>query len=148
MLLRPHCPGFTLIEMLMVLSTLGVLAAIGIPVYYTLQGRNDSDVAVQTVVLSLRRAQLLSEGSSGDSVWGVHAATGTVTIFRGANYASRTIAYDEANDLSPAITPSGLTDVTYSKVYGLPSATGTMTLTSKADGTRTITINTKGTVSY
>jgi len=140
--------GFTLVEMLIVLALLGAIAAVGIPVYYTIQGRNDADVAVQSIALSLRRAQLLSEGSSGDSVWGVHMATGTVTVFRGASYASRATSFDEVNDLSPAITASGVNDVTYSKVYGLPSATGTMLLTSKADGTRTITINTKGGVSY
>ena len=134
--------------MLVVLALLGAIAAVGIPVYYTIQGRNDADVAVQSIALSLRRAQLLSESSSGDSVWGVHMATGTVTVFRGASYVSRTTSFDEVNDLSPAITASGLNDLTYSKVYGLPSATGTMLLISRADGTRTITINTKGTVSY
>ena len=146
--LKSFKKGFTLVEMLLVLTAISVLAGIGIPVYYTIQGRNDMDMSVQTAVLSLRRAQLLSTGSSGNSVWGVYFATGTATVFRGTSYISRNTTYDEVNDIGTTTAPSGLNNITYSKVYGRPSVTGTITIRSTANETRNITINQKGTISY
>jgi prepilin-type N-terminal cleavage/methylation domain-containing protein len=61
---------------------------------------------------------------------------------------TRDTSYDETYQTSSAITPSGLTEIVFNKMTGLPKSTGTITLTSTNGETRTITINSEGQVSY
>ena len=140
--------GFTLLEVLLSVAALSTIAGIGIPVFQSFQVRNDLDVAAVTVAQSARRAQILAEASDGDSNWGVEVAPGAVTLFKGDTFAARDAAYDETFVLPGTITASGLTDIVFAKMTGLPSAVGTLTLTSTINEVRLITFNAKGTVSY
>lgn len=130
------------------MAVLAVLAAVGLPVYQSLQVRNNLDIAVETVVQGGRRAQVLSIASDGDATWGIRVQTGSAIIFKGATYVARDSAYDEITELSGGITPSGLTEIVYAKLSGLPNATGTITLTGSNNETRTITINAKGVADF
>lgn len=71
-----------------------------------------------------------------------------MTLFKGASYVARDVVYDEVFDVPTSITPSGVSEIVYTKFTGLPSVTGTVTLTSNTNETRSITINAKGTASY
>jgi hypothetical protein len=119
-----------------------------IPSYNVLQVRNDLDVATISMVGSLRRAGTLSQVGSGDSVWGVYTATGSILIYKGASYSSRDANYDETTTISPTIVISGLNDISFSKMYGIPNKTGTTTFTSIRNQIRNVTINQKGVVDY
>jgi prepilin-type N-terminal cleavage/methylation domain-containing protein len=57
--------GFTLIEILLSVALIGILAGLSLPVYQAFQVKNDLSVAVDTVVQSMRRAQMLSRASQG-----------------------------------------------------------------------------------
>jgi len=140
--------GFTLLEVLLSVATITVIAGIGIPVYQSLQVRNDLDIAAITTAQSLRRAQTLSTAVDGDTSWGVRVQSGSITLFRGANYTSRDINFDELFDMPTSIAPSGLQEVVFTKFSGEPQATGTVVLISNTNETRNITINAKGMVSY
>jgi prepilin-type N-terminal cleavage/methylation domain-containing protein len=140
--------GFTLLEVMLSMAVLAVLAAVGFPIFQSLQVRNDLDIAVQTVVQSGRRAQMLSVASDGDATWGIRIQTGSTVVFKGPSYAARDISSDEISDLSGSIVPSGLTEIVYSKLNGFPGATGTLTLTGSNNETRSITINSKGVASF
>lgn len=140
--------GFTLLEVLLTISAITIIAGMAIPVYQQLQVRNDLDIAATTIAQSMRRAEILAQASDGDTSWGVNVASGLVTIFQGANYAGRNSSFDETFDVPTSITPSGISEVVFAKFSGLPTATGTATLTSNSNETRNITINAKGMVSY
>lgn len=140
--------GFTLIEMILSVTIIGIMTAIIVPIYYSFQVRNDLDIAATTTAQSLRRATLLSQAVDGDTSWGVKIQTGNITLFKGISYVVRDITYDEVSNLPTSITPSGLSEIVFTKFLGLPVSTGTVTLTSNANETRTITINAKGMVSY
>jgi len=140
--------GFTLIEVLLSIALITVLAGVAVPTYFTLFAKNDLDVAKNQVAQSLGRAAFLSLSSDGDTTWGVKILTGSVIIFKGANYAGRDVDYDEIYSISSSIIISGLTEFVFNKLTGLPQTTGSITLTSVNGDTRTITINSKGTVSY
>jgi len=142
--------GFTLIELLLSVAIMGVIFGIGVPVYQSLQSSDDLDRAAASVAHAWRRAQGLARANQGDQLWGVHVATGQLTLFQGANYAGRIVAQDEITDIPATITPSGFTDAVFSKMFGLPGVIGpttTLTLTS-SNGTRTLTLTPKGTVLY
>lgn len=140
--------GFTLIELLISIALVSVVTVAAIPIYREVQSRNDLDIAANTVAQTIRRAQVLAQGMDGDTSWGVNAAAGAVTLFRGASFAARDTAYDEVFDVPSVITPSGLTEVVLTKFTGAPITTGTLTLTGLQSEARTITINAKGTITY
>lgn len=139
--------GFTLIEMLLSVALIGALAGLSLPFSLRLAGKSDLDIAMITASQSFRRAQVLATASDGDTSWGLNVQSGSITLFKGASYASRDTTVDEVFTLSTSITPSGLTEVVFNKFTGLPQSTGTLTLTTNSDS-QTITLNAKGVVSY
>lgn len=147
-LLNRSTSGFTLIETLLVVAVLSILTGLSVPLFQQTQVQNDLDTSVLTLTQSLRRAQLLSQAVEGDATWGVSVQSGGITLFKGASYAARDPLLDESFSLAASLTPSGLSEVVYSKLDGLPLATGTVTLTSTANQTKSVTINAKGTLSY
>ncbi len=143
------CAGFTLIEVLLALALVALLVGVSLPIYYTLFAKNNLDIAKNQVAQSLGRASFLSSASDGDMTWGVKILLGSVIVFKGTNYATgRDATYDEEYATSSAVIPSGLTEVVFNKMTGLPQTTGTIILTSTNGEVRTITINNKGAVSY
>jgi prepilin-type N-terminal cleavage/methylation domain-containing protein len=140
--------GFTMIEILLSFAIIGIISGMTIPMYRTFMIRNDLDVAVSTVAQNLRRAQALAESSDGDMTWGVHVGVGGILIYKGPSYVLRDTLFDENTSIPTSIVPTGLSEIVFSKVTGIPQATGTFILTSQANEERTITINEKGTVEY
>ena len=140
--------GFTLLEVLMSIAIITSLAAVSLPVFQSFQVRNDLHVAATTVAQSFRRAQTLAQASDGDISWGLKVQAGSIVIFKGVNYAGRDASYDEIFDLPGDITPTGLGEVVFAKFTGDPSTTGTVTLTSSTNETISLTLNSRGTISY
>jgi prepilin-type N-terminal cleavage/methylation domain-containing protein len=143
-----YSKGFTLLEVLLSIALITVLAGVSLPVYYTLFSKNDLDVAKNQVAQSLNRASFLSQASVGDTTWGVKVLEGSVIIFKGTNYSSRDASYDEIYGISSSIIPSGLSEVVFSRMTGFPGSVGGIILTSANGETKTITINSKGSISY
>ncbi len=136
--------GFALIEIVLSLAALGLVLSIGAPVYLSLQTRNDLDTSASALVQNYRRAQSLARASRGDSPWGVSVGSTSITLFKGASWASRDQSYDEETPLSASITPSGLLSVVFAKFTGIPNATGTTTLTASIGETRSVFLNARG----
>jgi len=139
--------GFTLIEMLLSVVLISVIAGIGIPIYYSFQQRNELDVTAQVIAQTLRSAQLHARAMDGTDGWGVYVTTGTITLYKGTNYATRADSQDTNTSFTSAIMVSGLQDINFTPLLGEVQTTGTLILTSKANENRQISINEKGTVS-
>lgn len=140
--------GFTLLEVLLSLSVVAVLSGLLIPAYILLQGRNDLDLAAQSVAAQLNRAQTLSQAVANDEQWGVYVQEGSSTLFQGSDYASRSAAFDEIIELSGNIDVSGTQEFVFAKLTGETEGPGSFTLISGNNETREITINEKGVVEY
>lgn len=140
--------GFTLLEVLLSVALITILAGVSLPIYYTLFSKNDLDVAKNQVAQSLGRASFLSQASVADTTWGVEILQGSIVIFKGANYSGRDASYDEMYPISSSIVPSGLSEVVFYRMTGFPESIGAIILTSTNGETKTITINSKGSVSY
>lgn len=140
--------GFTILEILLVISVFGILTAISIPGLSSLFIRNNLDIAHTTVVNTIHRAQALSQAVDGDSGWGVKIQTTDITLYKGSSYAARDIDFDEKFPLDSTLSVSGLTEINFNKFIGDTANVGVATLTSSTGETRTVTINSKGGVDW
>ncbi len=140
--------GFSLIEVLLSIAILSILVGIGAPRYHVLSVRNDLDIAINTIAQKAHRAQVLSEAASSNITWGVYIKSGSITLYKGASYAARDTTADEIALLPTTITPSASTEMLFQKITGTLTAPVSLTLNSTTNESRTISINTKGTVSY
>ena len=139
--------GFTLIEVVLSIAIVVLIFGIAAPVYQDYQIRNGIDTSVNVIIENLRRAQALSMAVDGDSAWGVNIAAGLITLFKGTSFATRDPAFDDSSEMLFVISPSGLTEVVFSKLNGFPNGVGAFTL-SVAGNVRTISINEKGMLTY
>ncbi len=138
--------GFTLIELILSMALIATLAGITAGVYYATQVKNGLDIAATTLAQGLRRAQSLAQVGSSDSSWGVYVQAGSITLFKGATYATRDTTQDEVAAFASNITASGSKEVDFTKFSGDPTSAATFTFTTLAD-TKTVTVNPKGMVS-
>jgi prepilin-type N-terminal cleavage/methylation domain-containing protein len=126
--------GFTLVEVILVISAIGVMSSLSIPMYRNYEVRNDLDTATQHVIQGLSRAKLLSQAGAEDSEWGFFVPAGT--LYKGLSYEVRDTASDEIYPMPSSISVSGtILEVSYSKLMGEPSQTGIIELVT-IDGER------------
>lgn len=140
-----------MLEVLLTMALLAILAGFSMPVAYQWLHYNEADIAAATIAQNLRRAQALSRANDGDASWGVAvdpSDNDQIILFQGSSYATRTTAFDEAFDLSPIITVSGVSEVVFDQLTGETADTGTITLTTVNSQTRAITVNAYGAVGY
>lgn len=140
--------GFTMVELLLSVGIISMLAGLSLPLYASFYNRTNLDTATDQVAHALRRAQTFSRAANGDTTWGVRVQSGSAVVFKGATYAARDATYDEIISLNN-ITPTGLSEVVFTKLYGVPSTTGTITLTETTiNESKAIELNVKGLVTY
>lgn len=113
---------------MLVLGMLAVLAGSAVPTYMEYRIRSDLYNAAEQVGQSLSRARILAQSGKGGTAWGVHVSHGI--LFAGNSYAERDAKRDERYVLPLNVQISGLTEVAFSSMEGVPSATGTIVLTS------------------
>lgn len=143
--------GFTLLEILLTVTIIGIIAGISLPLMQSFQNKNDSDIAANILAESWRRAQLLSQAVDGDASWGVKVQSGSITLFKGASYVARDAAWDEDFQISSSLLIGGTIlngEVVFTKFTGLPGVTGTIIFTTLNNETKTVTLNAKGMVEY
>lgn len=139
--------AFTLVEFLLVIAIIAILLTLTIPLGISFYKRQQLDVTTEGVIQALRRAQLKAM-SQADYSFGIYLGsgqTGQYILFRGSSYGSHDD--EEIFDISENISFSGLSEVVFSKLEGIPSATGDIVLTSDGD-TETININEVGRINY
>ena len=139
--------GFTLIELVLSIACIGIVFTMSMPVLQNFITRNDRSVTTQRIASMLRQASNYSRSGKNDSQWGVRISSTSAVLFKGTSYAARDATYDETSTVPGGLALGGLTEVTFTKLYGAPNTTGTVTVTSN-NHTETITLNAKGLITY
>lgn len=141
--------GFTLLELIIVVAISFIIGITAVPFYSNFFTQNAVSNSTDQLVAELRKAQIYSiTGKQGGS-WGVNYnytnGTGTITLFKGASYATRTTAFDENFFVYSPATVSGFTTVTYMHATGTPSAVQTITVLDN-NNSHLVTVNALGVV--
>ncbi|MBI4084638.1 MAG: hypothetical protein HY431_01910 [Candidatus Levybacteria bacterium] len=138
--------GFTFIELILSISFVLILSVLAVPFYSRFFTQNDVANTADVLVGSLRKAQLYSMMGKQNGTWGVNYSSNTITLFQGSTFATRNSALDEKFRVNSAVTITGLTQLTFVRITGMPSATPTIAVSGNSN-TKTITINRQGVVS-
>jgi len=135
--------GFTLLELLLVITAAVLVAAFTIPTGIRFFQIQLLDEATSDILGVVRRAQSQAVFQKNDSVFGVRFLPSSYVLFQGSSYALRVQSEDETFSLGGGITATGVDEVVFGKLTGLPNATSTITITSGSD-MQTLDINSQG----
>lgn len=136
--------GFSALELLMVVAVIAVIAGLGMPMYHVYKIRSDLNLAVEQAEQALRRAQLLSQTGYEDDVWAYRPDAGI--LFKGESFSARNTESDIAYPVPQSVTVSGLPEVVYSRIYGVPGAVGDIIFTAKNGEQRILTVRAEHTL--
>ncbi|HEX9008081.1 MAG TPA: prepilin-type N-terminal cleavage/methylation domain-containing protein [Patescibacteria group bacterium] len=135
--------GFTIIELIIVVSLVGILTGVATPFLSAFILRDNWHVASDRIVSELRKAQAYAmDGKTvaGSNVWGVCMIGNTFRLFNGnCNSPNQNEDYLIPNGVSI----TGLTTLTFGNLRGEPSTTSFLNISTNL-GTTTITLNAAG----
>ncbi len=151
--------GFTLIEVIIVIAILTVLITVSITSLYSIQRKSDLDNGIQEFVIILKLAQNKTLSSDNSSQYGVYLDASVFPnkyiLFKGSNYASRNVSYDQIYFLSQTVEFFGINlnggnEIVFDKLTGKTQQPGSVVLRLKADTsqTKTVYISSSGTVDF
>jgi prepilin-type N-terminal cleavage/methylation domain-containing protein len=140
-------PGFTLVELLVVIAATGILIALTVPVGLRFYERNLVADTARNLQSVLWRARTYAIAARNDQPAGVRILPGQFVLFQGASYASRTASLDEIFSYEDVVTVTGtVSEIVFSKLYATSTASGTMQVIGNAGTSLNVTISPAGRV--
>lgn len=143
--------AFTIIEVVIVVGIIAILAGLSGPAANIFLSRNEVNTEALKITDALRRARAQSMYAVQDSVWGVHFTSTDYTVFRGSSYNPADV-YNDTFILPGILTISTITingsgsDIIFDRIAGTTSTFGTTTVQNDAAESRTIVVNSGGTI--
>ncbi len=143
--------GITLVESLVVISIIGILAAIVSPQFAKIKENQVLKNAGSYILATLNKAHSQTLASLNSSEYGVHFQSDKVVIFRGTIYIPNDVNNESIDLITPAIisnvilggVSSTTGDVYFSRLSGVPNKIGTITI-STTSYSKIITISAAG----
>lgn len=139
--------GFTAVELIIVVAIFAISAAVSLPFAARFQQSQTLGTLQEQIAHTLRRAQHRAVTGERDSAWGVKFQPGEYVLYAGNSYANRLPALDDSHSVAPSYTFSGMSEVTFRKIWGSTMTGGTLTISGGSAGAKHIQINTAGSIS-
>lgn len=131
--------GFSLVEMLIVVATIGALTSLSLALFETFLGSSSTHLTADKLIDALGHARISSLSQKQDGVWGVKLLPmeQKAVVFLGSSYAARNAAFDTEFPYEDGVSvvsqlgpPPGADEVVFSGDTGTPSAHGTIVITA------------------
>lgn len=146
--------GFTLIELLVVFAIIGVISAVVVSSISGFRSGQALKNSVEETVSLLERSRSKTLASENSLAYGVSINTSTrllslFAVVSGSNVTQESVTLDSGITIGTSLTPtpSGVPDITFSRLTGETSRVGIITFTNQLGATRTITITKTGVIS-
>ena len=129
--------GFTILELLLVLSLIAIISAVTFPFFLSSQTSTNLRTHAQTIKQALRIAEQKAISGQEASEWGVYFddQNKKYILYKGISYSSRDSNFDREYEYPEALTVS--TDfgdnIYFNLNSGIPSTNGTTTISSYND---------------
>lgn len=147
--------GFTLLEILMVISISAILMIGGMSSYSHFTKKKSLEITTQTIASYLKDARSFTIASKGDTTYGVHFEADRVVLFSGSSFIEPSADNREHElpgniEISVIDLNGGGSDVVFDRLTGATSQYGTTTVSLFADitDTRDIVIEATGIVEF
>ena len=139
--------AFTLTELLLTIAIIIIISTFTVAFYGRFLTQNAVQDTVDRLVGNTRKAQLYAMSSKWGSNWGVNISGHTMTFYRGTSFGTKVTGFDEVFTINSNVTVSGIGDLNFARVTGLPSATSTVTISDLNNNSKTVTVNSQGVAS-
>ncbi len=141
--------GFSLLEILIVITILIAISGLAVPIYRNFYGVQQLDGAVDELTANLYLIQGRALNGFSDSSWGIHWAGTEYTIFQGSDYDTRSdFSFDQTVPIPDSLSLTATADVIFNQLTGQSDSAVTITISnSRVNETKTITINQEGLIS-
>lgn len=151
--LAQYRTGFTLVELIVVIAVLGVIVTFTVSSMMRYGARQQYTAAVTEVTALVEDAHAAAQTArDGYVAYSVQFATSSAVRFAGTSYSSSTspaqvvVTVPSSVTLTPVLT-GGTTTVSFARITGEPSATGTVLIVdARTAATTTFTIYPSGLV--
>lgn len=144
---RNFTTGFTLLEVMLALVFLTMMSALPFFVSRFALSSNNLRLTEQTIVHSLRQAQLFARSEKRDASWGGKVSSTSIILFEGNSYLTRSEGSDRIMQFPSTVTTTGIDEVVFEKFTGEPSVTGDI-IVSDGVAPKTISIRAHGFLNY
>ena len=142
-----HESGFTLLEIVIATAILTIIAGLGLVISINFYKSQSLTVERDTVVSLLRKARSQALTNFNQSAHGLYIDESQYIIFQGSSFAGRSVEFDQSFGKAPNISASGLSEVVFSPLTAIATASGTIDLTNGLS-TSTIFINYEGRIDW
>jgi prepilin-type N-terminal cleavage/methylation domain-containing protein len=142
--------GFTVLELLIVVSIMGLLAAIILAPFATFRNSKVLDTASEEALALLSEARGDTLSAKEGYQYGVHFEATQIVLYRGATYSSsdannKVVLLDSAIEISSITLTGGGAEVLFDRLTGKTSQGGTVVIRVKSDTAKSRTITIFGT---
>jgi len=140
--------GFSLLELLLVVSMIAIVAVFSVPTLTSYFTANNLDSSAVITVEALRKAHNNSRAMLNDDAWSVYLSGQAAIVYKGNNFVSRNQTYDYQLLLDNGINYSTTYNLNFVKQTGYLSSNQTIILNAINGKTKEVSINVKGSVTY
>ena len=125
--------GFTLLEIIIVISILGVLLSVVLPSLTSFRQKSILNTETQEVTTLINKARLSSMSSKNDKQYGIHFEAGKIVLFEGTTYiagagTNEEHLFDTVLTLNPITINGGGAETVFQKITGSTNQNSTTTL--------------------
>ncbi len=137
--------GFTLLEIIIVISILGALLSMILPPLTSFRQKSILNTEAQEMTTLINKARLSSMSSKNDHQYGIHFEAGKIVLFEGTTYTAGAETNEEhlfnaVITLAPITINGGGAETIFQKITGSTDQNSTTTLKVTANNSASTTI--------